>query len=196
MAAATLIETEEHTTFTVDEYLRLDRAGVFGDRRVELVRGRIYEMPAQGVPHVESISRTNVVLVRHFGDMTKYWLCVQGTLRLSKYDAPEPDFFVFDAPVGTPEIELPTPMLIVEVSRSTLRKDRGPKLQSYAEYGVPEYWIVNLDEQQVEVYRSPIEKGVGWRYADRRDFKRGEMIAMLKRPEIAIAVEEILARVD
>lgn len=194
MAAATLIETEEHTRFTVDEYLRLDRAGVFGDRRVELVRGRIYEMPTQGVKHVAAISLTNVVLHRSFSDTKRYWICTQGTLTLSTFDAPEPDFFLFDAPVNTPAVELPTPFLIIEVSKTTLRKDRGPKLQTYAESGVPEYWIENLEDDWIEVRRSPIEKGAGWRYDDVRHYRHGESIALLKHPNVIIAVDDMLPR--
>lgn len=194
MSLATLIETEEHTKFTVEEYLRMDRAGVFAGRRVELVRGRIYEMPAQGIGHVECNSRFSVVLHRHFGDVSRFWIGSQGTLRLSRYDAPEPDFFLFDVPLGTPEIELPTPFLIVEVSKTTLRKDRGPKLQTYAEVGVAEYWIANLEDERIEVYRVPVEKGAGWHYDEVQHFRRGATITMLKRPDVVISVDEVLPR--
>lgn len=197
MSSATrgLIETAPGTRFTVDEYFRMSDAGIFGDRRVELIGGRVMEMPAQGSPHRQSTTLVGIVLTRFFGDPAKFWLVYQGTYILSKYDAPEPDFHVFETSVGTPDVELPTPFLVVEVSHSTVNKDRGLKLPLYAEARVPEYWIINLDAQEVEVYRKPTREGDGWHYADVRHAQRGESITMLRRPDVIVAVDEILAKV-
>ena len=193
IASYELIETEAHTRFTVDEYFRMSDAGVFANRKVELIGGRIYEMPAQGPPHRLSITLITIVLARFFGDVKRYWPVFQGTMPLDKYDAPEPDFHVFDVPAGTPDVELPPPILVIEVSHSTVRKDRGVKLSLYAEVGVPEYWIVNIESQEVEVYRSPRRESGAWHYAEVRHFKRGESMTILDRPDIVIAVDEILA---
>ncbi|HLL90970.1 MAG TPA: Uma2 family endonuclease [Tepidisphaeraceae bacterium] len=180
--------------WTVDDYFRVSETGVFADRRVELLNGEIIEVPAQANPHRFAISKTTRLLVAAFAPQT-HWVVIQGTLRLSKFNAPDPDFHVSDVPEGSPDHRLPMPILVVEISDTTYRKDAGPKLRAYARAGIGDYWIVNLPEQRVEVYRgpeNPTGKRAGWRYATTAHRGRGESVSPLARPDLSFDVDAIL----
>lgn len=189
-----MIATSKQIRFTVDEYFRMSDAGVFDGRRVELIEGRIVRMHAQAHPHRWCLSKAR----RRFDSLfppNKFWVVVQGTLLLGRYGAPDPDIHVFAVPEGTPEQQLPVPFVVVEVSDTTYRKDSGLKLRQYASAGIQDYWIVNLKQRQIEVYRKPegsSGKSQRWRYADVQEFKNGEEIAFLAYPQIKIAVDEVL----
>ena len=78
--------------------------------------------------------------------------------------------------------------MIVEISRSSLRRDQGPKTILYGLAEVAEYWVVNHVDDVVEVYR---DRHAGqWRAVSRHH--RGETITMLAFPDVAIAVSAIL----
>jgi Uma2 family endonuclease len=139
--------------WTVKNYFHMAEAGLLSDRRVELINGEIIEVPAQGHLHRLTITRTSRLLLHEFG--TSDWVVVQGTLALPPLGAPDPDFHIFDVPEGTPDTQLPLPILVIEVSDTTYAQDSGPKLRMYARAGVPDYWIFNLHADRVEVYRQP-----------------------------------------
>jgi hypothetical protein len=66
-------------------------------------------------------------------------------------------------------------VLLVEVSETTLDRDQGPKLLAYARSGIPIYWIVNLVDNQIEVYCQPTPDG----YRSRHDFKPGQDVPVV-----------------
>src|SRR5580658_715321 len=139
--------------FTVGEYLRMSDAGILGGRRTELVGGTIKKMAPQEDRHIWSVSKITRLLIH--ATTLKDTLIVQGTLYLDEQNAPEPDFHLFDVPIGTPRDRLPLPILVIEVSDTTYRRDSGSKLRLYARAGIADYWIVNLRDNRVEVYREP-----------------------------------------
>ena len=79
-------------------------------------------------------------------------------------------------------------LLIVEVSHSTVEYDRDVKTPLYAEAGIPELWLVNLDEDYIEGLSDPV--GAGYRAV--RRYARGERIAPSLLPDAALGVSEIL----
>jgi Uma2 family endonuclease len=189
-----MIATSKKIRFTVEEYFRMSDAGVFDGKRVELIEGRIVRMHAQAHPHRWAVSRARHAFDRRF-DRKDFWVLVQSTLVLGQYGAPEPDIHVFAAPEGTIEQQLPKPFVVVEVSDKTYRRDSTTKLRQYAVAGIQDYWIVNLTQQRIEVFRKPDNPSAiatGWQYADVKSFKKGDEIALLDYPKIKIAVDEIL----
>ena len=187
--------TAKRVRWTVTEYFRMAEVGLFDDRRVELINGEIIEVPAQATPHRAAITNAMFALTAVF-PKPPYWLLTQATLRLSRHDAPDPDFHVFEARVGTPDDQLPLPLLVIEVSDTTYGKDSGPKLRLYASAGITDYWIVNIPQRRVEVYRRPENptpgRRSGWRYADVTHFKPGDTLHPLARPDIDVAVDSLL----
>src|SRR5215469_594773 len=120
--------------WTTSDYFRMARSGVFDRRRVELFEGEIIQVAPQATPHRAVITKISKLLVNAFG--ANDWVVIQGTLVLSSRSAPDPDFHVFDVPVGTPDEQLPKPLLLIEVSDSTYGRDRGLKLRAYARAGI------------------------------------------------------------
>jgi Uma2 family endonuclease len=182
--------------FSVAEYERMSAAGIFdmfGNGRTELVRGRVIRMAPQKHPHMWAISRMNRLLV---GATTpRDWVIVQGTLYLDDDSAPGPDFHVFDVPEGTPADRLPKPILVIEVSHRTYRRDTGSKLRMYARAGMEDYWVVNLKDRRVEVYRDPTNptgSEAGWHYGSVTHLVPGQSISMLKRPSVSFPVTAII----
>src|SRR5207249_5396382 len=85
-----------------------------------------------------------------------------------------------------------TALLVVEVADASLPQDRITKAAIYAGAGIPEYWIVNLRDDQVEAYRGPDPQAR--RYAEQRRAVRGETLELVAFPGVHIAVDELLPR--
>lgn len=142
--------------WTREEYYKMVEAGVLRpDERVELIGGRIVAMSPQNSPHFTAIRLVEEALRAAFG--AGYEVRVQGPLDLSPSSQPEPDVAVVQGQARDYARAHPiTALLVVEVSESTLAFDRGEKASLYASAGIPEYWVVNLVDRRVEVYRDPV----------------------------------------
>jgi Uma2 family endonuclease len=138
------------------EYERLAELGAFRDEKVELVYGRIIRMSPIGGPHRYGVSRLNELLVRALEGRAR--VEIQMSFAASDDSEPEPDVAV--VPLGD-YLEAPPSVafLLIEVAQSSLADDRGWKATLYAACGVPEYWIVNLVDDVIEVYREPGAEG-------------------------------------
>jgi Uma2 family endonuclease len=167
------------------EYERLASEGYFEAERVELLFGVVVEMTPIDPAHGESTYRVRRYLERALGDRAKVFS--QSPFAASDVSEPEPDVFVI--PNGDYWNEHPTTAyLVVEVARSSLRRDRGIKAPLYGLSQVDEYWIVNHVDGVVEVYRDRHQGQ--WRSTS--TYERGETIAMLRFPDVSIPVSEIL----
>jgi Uma2 family endonuclease len=112
---------------------------------------------------------------------------VASSLAATDDSEPEPDIAV--VPRGDHHKAHPTTAyLLIEVSKTSLRKDRAVKTDVYAEAGVDEYWIVNLVDRCIEVHRSP-RNG---RYEQSSVHRAGDRIALVRFPDVAIAVSDVL----
>ena len=180
--------------WTKEEYYRLGELGFFRGQRVELIEGRLMVMSPQNNPHangVELINYTLIPLLR-----PAFRVRVQLPFNMSTTTEPEPDFLI-QAVAGllAPHFHPTTADLIVEVSDSSLSYDRKRKGSLYARAGVADYWIVNLVDHQLEVYRDPIPdvaQPFGWKYASRTDLKAPMTISPLILPGQSIAVADLV----
>ena len=105
----------------------------------------------------------------------KYKIRIQNPIRINEYSEPEPDIVVAIKRKEGYHKRHPLPKevkLLIEVSDTTLEKDREVKLPIYAKAGIKEFWIVNVTEKQIEVYRKPKDQ----QYASKKIFKKGENI--------------------
>ena len=184
---ATVLDVDPRR-ITVDEYHRMIEAGIFGeDDRLELLEGVIARMSPQSPEHARVIWWLTNTLARLLP--TSLSVGPQLPLTVSASSEPEPDLSVVEA--GWPANEHPrTARLVVEVSGSSLRQDRGLKAAIYARAGIPEYWIVNLAEGSVEVHRDP-DIGAG-RYRTLLTFADGQALACASVPEIHVTVGQWL----
>lgn len=159
--------------------------GDFGDERVELLRGELVPMSPQGPMHIDVVAQLVELLVVALAGRAS--VRPQGPLAMADHSEPEPDIAV--VPRGRYLEKHPvSAYLVIEVADSSLSKDRVTKAVLYAESGVPEYWIVNLPEQVIEV-RSQPRDGVYRKVETRR---RGEVLAPIAFPDVGIAVDDIL----
>jgi Uma2 family endonuclease len=188
--------TDSTTRFTVAEYMKMARAGVFdlvGENRVELINGRIYRMSPQNDPHIVVMSN----LIQAITPIVPKsdWVIFQSTVRLDKYSAPDPDMTWLPVAPRTPSVKWPTPILVIEASNTSYKRDSGVKLRKYAERKVPDYWIINIPADRIEVYRDP-QNPFGQRsacfYKSAQNFTRGQSITVLERPNITLAVNDLL----
>jgi Uma2 family endonuclease len=167
---AMLEKTETKTTteapfelmrFSGERYDELCKSGfITSDDRVELLDGQIVRKPEMNPPHLYSLLELHTRMILQFH--SRAWVSSQTTIRLPQDGRPDPDITVFKH--ETPKDRLPLPddiYLLIEVSDSTLTRDRETKLELYARDGIVEYWIINLEQHQLEVYRDPD----GTRYA-------------------------------
>jgi Uma2 family endonuclease len=180
---------EGQRTFSVDEYHRMAEAGVFApDERIELIRGVIREMSPKGRKHRVAVALANHLFVRRLAGRAV--VQVQDPLSLpGTRSEPEPDVVVTSSPdprdVGT---ERSRPLLVIEVADTSLGFDREVKGRLYAEAGISEYWLVNLVDDVLEVYRDP-EKGS---YSTRRILSPSDKVAPLSFPDLEIEVRDLI----
>lgn len=188
------VHASDYYRWTPEQYHRLIEAGFFDDGRVELLEGLIWDMASQLTLHTTGVRLTQIALEEAF--QGRFEIRIQMAITLANGMEPEPDIAI--AP-GTPLDYLqhhPGPeelLLVVEVSDSTLGKDRGSKLFSYAQAVIAEYWVVNLVDHQLEVYRTPMPSGV---YADVHIYLPGQVVIPLALPTKAVAVSDLLPPVQ
>ena len=176
--------------FTVDEYYRMAEAGILGpDERTELIEGEIIQMAPIGSWHADCVDFLTQWFVT--GLAGRAIVRVQNPVRLSTGAEPQPDLALLH-PRGRQYAQAhPGPddvFLIVGVSDTTIRYDRGTKLPVYARAGVPEVWIVDLNGERVLVYRSPH----AGRYQHAVTVERGSTLAPAAFPDLALPVGELL----
>jgi Uma2 family endonuclease len=178
--------------WTKEEYHRLGEMGFFHEQKVELIEGELMVHAPQNPAHADSLDRIGDTLRAAFGP--GYRVRCQLPLDLGQPTEPEPDYAV--VPDRNYQSAHPTGAeLIVEVADSTLDYDRGRKSSLYACSGIRDYWIVNLVDHQVEVYRDPVPDSLaahGWHYSSRTDLQRGESISPLARQQTVVAVAGLL----
>lgn len=134
------------------EYDQLIALGAFEDEKIELLDGALVRMTPIGPPHASTVQRLGELLILAL--VGRASVRVQNPYAAGPLSEPEPDVAV--VPLGGYDTAHPEQAyLIIEVVESSLAKDRGAKARIYAESGVEEYWVVNLAQRTLEVFREP-----------------------------------------
>ncbi len=175
--------------FTVAEYHRMAQAGILSeDDRVELVEGEIVQMSPISSRHASCVKRLNDLLTRKLGG--HFIISVQDPIRLSEHSEPQPDLAVLAFRQDFYSAEHPTPkdvLLIIEVCETSGEFDRRVKLPIYARAGIPEVWIVDVTQGQIEVYRDPHPEG----YQQSQILGRGQTLTA-QPISLELTIEEVL----
>lgn len=179
--------------WTVEQFCWLDRAGLFEGRHVELLGGEIHEMTSHP-PHATATGLASEALRAAFGP--GQIIRQQQPLDFGRRSLPEPDVAVVVGTARDYSRSHPrTASLVVEVSDTTLRKDRTIKVHLYARAGVPDYWIVNLADRQLEIFRNPgpdPDRKGRFLYAETTIIPADGHVSPLAKPEARIAVADLL----
>jgi len=175
-------------------YDRLVEAGVFGpDDRVELLDGLLVAREPQGARHATVVALARAVLEKAFG--RSYHVREEKPIALDEQSEPEPTSSSCQAGRGLPGRPSSRPVLVVEVAETSLTLDRLRKGGLYARAGVTDYWVVNLLDEVLEVYREPVCGPPGhaeWKYDSVRLLRRNAVVTPLAAPRARIRVASLL----
>ena len=176
--------------FTVEEYHQMAEFGILTeDDRVELINGEIVEMSPIGRRHAAHVKRLNKLFSDKLGQRTL--VGVQDPIELNDRSEPQPDLVLLQPRADFYEAGHPQPqdiLLLVEVADTTAEFDREVKIPLYANSRVSEVWLVNINEQCLEVYREPNSNG----YGNVQKLRRGQSLFVQAFPDFELTVDEVL----
>jgi Uma2 family endonuclease len=166
--------------WTLEEYHRAIDAGVFGDRRVELLHGEIVEMPPMNEPHIGAVGYLAALFFTQLG-----WqrALSQTPVILPSDGEPEPDVAVREPGAGL-KPHIAQVQLVIEVSQASRQRDLGAKLLDYLRDGVRELWIIDLVEQCALIYR-------GGQLVARHPRGSGAHLRADLVPEVSVKLDEV-----
>jgi len=149
----------EKRLFTVADYYRMAEVGILRpDERVELIEGEIIQMSPIGSLHGGTVNRLNALLGRLVGPQAI--VSVQNPVHLDDYSEPEPDVALLKPRADYYTTSHPTPsdiLLLLEVSDTTVLRDKREKLPLYARSAIPSVWIVDLAQRAIHVHADPAD---------------------------------------
>jgi Uma2 family endonuclease len=176
--------------FSVDEYHRMIRAGILDENdNVELIRGDIVLKPLKTARRCSCVDKINDRFFRLFRD--RAIVSIHNPVCLSDSE-PEPAVMLLKPKTDFYESGKPRAgdvLLLAEVSDTNIQCDRGTRMTLYAEAGIGEYWILNLNDDTLEVHRQPQTNGT---YADIRILRRGDQMEIAALPGVIVQVAELL----
>ncbi|MFZ1640305.1 MAG: Uma2 family endonuclease [Candidatus Contendobacter sp.] len=177
--------------WTLAEYHRMGEVGLLDeDSRVELIEGELIEMAPIGSPHGGEVKYFNNKFVSLL--YGKVIVSVQDPIVLDDYSEPEPDIALLRWRDDFYRKENPHAediLLIIEVSDSTFHKDRDVKIPLYARSGIPEVWLLDIQQRQLEIYRDPAHGQY-----QQQDCLRTGQIAPILCPDAVIDLAEVFPK--
>lgn len=180
------LETSQQHRFTLDDVLRMQEAGILdGDARVELIDGALVEMASEGAPH--TLAKTKIAYALMAQSLGNAIVVVDSTLRLTPTNAPDPDLYIYDASLSLAEINGFNVGLIIEVAQSTLRNDLAFKAELYAQHGVREYWVVDVNTDTIITHRTL----AGGTYRDVVHHSARDTVSAQHLPGISLCLAEL-----
>jgi Uma2 family endonuclease len=142
---------------TSTEYYGMMESGIIREgERVELISGQVFTMAAKGTRHTLCTRKLFKQLLASIGDRAD--VQSQDPITLPNNSEPEPDIVIAKLREDNYANNHPSPadiILVIEVADSTIKFDRETKAPLYAAAGISEYWIVNLIDDRLEIYRQP-----------------------------------------
>jgi Uma2 family endonuclease len=173
---------------TVEEYVRMGEANVFApEARLELMEGVLVEMPPIGSPHASVVNALTALLSKA---APRAIVSVQNALLLNERSAPQPDVMLLRPRADWYYSSHPTPadaLLVVEVAETTLKYDLDVKRPLYAQTGVAQLWVVDIERRILHSHMEPVER---W-YKVHRAFERDETATVAALPNVAIRVSSL-----
>ena len=156
--------------------------------RVELLNGVIIKKMPKGIQYAALNDLAGEIFREKLGD--KIIVRNQNPVVLNEFSEPEPDLVLCRPPREKYFERHPTPediLLIVEISDSTLGRDRAAKGLAYAQADIQQYLVLNVPDRAIEDYRQPNADG----YGSKQTYHRGEQFNLVAFPDLEIAVDSL-----
>lgn len=141
--------------WSLDDYHQMIESGLLDDRSLELINGEIIQMSPEGVAHSFHCRGTAKYLRLILGDRAE--ISEAHPITLANDSEPEPDIAILKTPDTLYQTRHPLPndiFWLIEIANSTLVKDLGVKRKLYAQAGIPEYWVMNLQSSELVIFRN------------------------------------------
>jgi Uma2 family endonuclease len=180
--------------WTVQEYHQMSDLGILDpSQRTELIAGQIVLMTAKGTPHVVTVQLLAMNLQAQLG--TTALIRTQDPIRLDNFSEPEPDLAIVKGSIldyaqahpGAEDI-----YLVIEVADSTLKQDCEVKDKLYARSSIAEYWVIDIKNRQVRIFRDPTPTG----YSSQLILTQTHSVSPLAFPESSFSIASILPPVS
>lgn len=176
--------------FTRQQYHRMQGAGIFavGDR-LELIQGEICKMSPIGAKHATCVAKLSEILTLNLSQQALIW--VQNPIILNDRSEPQPDLALLRRREDFYAQGLPTPgdiYLIIEVVDSSIEYDRQIKIPLYAQAGIPEAWLIDVNAAMVSQYSQPARSG----YKCIRSYEADDPLPMLTFPHVTLNLQAFL----
>lgn len=176
--------------FSVDDYYTMIDLGMLKNvESAEIIDGELIESMPIGNAHASVVKTLSEILRDYLGKDVTY--SIKDPIRLDEYNEPIPDIALLNRRDDFYRRKAPMAedvLLLIEVSDTTLEYDRNRKIPLYAQAGIPEVWIVNLQNSTVELHYEPRDSS----FAIVKVFRRGDILTSQSLPELALKIEEIL----
>jgi Uma2 family endonuclease len=148
--------------WTVQNYHQMSEMGILApDERTELINGQIVLMASKGTAHVLALRLLSKALDALLVDQP-YFVITQDPIQLDEWSEPEPDLAIARGTVLGYTDRHPCPSdleLVVEVADSTLKQDCEIKDKLYAQAGIVDYWVLDVRNRQLHIFRNPTPTG-------------------------------------
>ena len=176
--------------FTVSEYYRMAETDILTEEdRVELIAGQIVAMSPIGSRHAACVKRLNLLLGKIVGD--SMLIGVQDPIQLDAYSAPEPDLVLLRPRADFYAAAHPSAsdvLLAIEVADTSADYDHEVKVPLYAQAGIPEVWLIDLQKGCVEVYAQPADGT----YQETVEVAASDTLTSPTIPQLALAAADLL----
>jgi Uma2 family endonuclease len=186
--------TPEPTTlkrWTVEDYHRMGELGmIHADERTELIAGQVLFMAAKGTPHVTALRLLAIALDALLADLP-FFVSTQDPIQLDDFSEPEPDCAIVQGSILDYANRHPCPSdiaFVVEVADSTLKYDTEVKDKLYSQSGITDYWVLDLKNRQLHVFRNPTPTG----YTSHLILTEPNQITPIAFPHITLNLTNIL----
>ena len=175
--------------FTVKQFHQMAESGILSENdRLELIRGEMIDMSPIGTRHSGCVLfLTNLLAFLLAG---RALINVQNPVELDETSEPQPDIALLKPRPDFYRNSHPQPediFLLIEVADTTIKYDREVKIPLYAEANIPEVWLIDVNQEVIEVYRNPLQ-GV---YQDVQKLVKNQVLSILSFPDVNINVSEI-----
>ncbi len=175
--------------WTVQDYHRMSDLGILDpNERTELIEGQIILMTAEGTPHVVTLQ---LLATNLQSQLETDLIRTQDPIRLDDFSEPEPDLAIVKGTILDYAEHHPVPediYLVIEVADSTLKQDCEVKDKLYARSSIAEYWVIDIKNRQVHIFRDPTATG----YTSQLILTETHSISPLAFPHIILSIASIL----